>query len=122
MDDKTLKVSFPVCSTEVIVSEPTDGQRMALALSQNPTDRQSVVRLVRRVARVMENLMGQEQWDDVIEGGLISGDIEPNDLMGLVGDVLSFDWSLGVPEQTPAEDVPEQTLLPDRTPRVVSGG
>ena len=124
-DDKTLKVSFPVGDTgTVTVSQPTDGQRMALALSQNPTDRASMIRLVRRVARVMENLMGSEQWEEVVEYGLINGTLDPNDLMTLVSDVLTFDWTLGAKQEvpSPAPSEPAQPPVPDRTPRVVSGG
>jgi hypothetical protein len=122
MDD-TLKVSFPAGKFEVTVIEPTDGQRFALALSQNPNNRDGMIRLVRRVARVMESLMGPAQWDEVIENGLIHGDLEVGDLMQLVQDVLSFDWSAYAKNAVAEpEDATEPAAVKRPAPRVVSGG
>lgn len=124
MDDDTLKVAFPVGGSEVIVSRPTEGQMMALVLSRNPTTHEENVRFVRRIARVLESLMGAEQWDNVFEDQMISGAISASALGDLASDVINFDWTAhekSVTEPAAAPAAPQAE--PDRpAPRVVSGG
>lgn len=133
-DDKIMKVSFPVGTggAEVIVSRPTPAQAFVLALSRKPGDgadaAQDVQRLVRRIVRVMEQLMGRDAWDSVIEEGLITGTLAPDDLNQLVVDVLRFDWTLGVTDEVKeriVEEAKDPGYLPPSlrpAPRVVSGG
>lgn len=130
-DDKIMKVSFPVGTggAEVIVSRPTPAQAFVLALSRKPGDGATadMERLVRRITRVMEQLMGQETWIAVIEEGLITGTLAPEDLSQLTVDVLRFDWTLGAAAKEAVEIIVQDVSPPEPepvrpAPRVVSGG
>lgn len=123
MDD-TLKVEFPMGDVKIVVSEPTEGQLFALALSRTSKDADRA-RLVQRLIRVLEMLTGPEQWYDVIEEGLISGTLTPESLVKLASDVFEFDWKA----HRPAAPVPAAVNRPNTDvtdsasgPRVVSGG
>lgn len=126
MDDtKKLKAEFPIGKSAVIVTEPAPGQMFVLALSRKPApdDQEGREKLVRRLLRVLEALIGEQQWYDVVEEGMITEEISPDDLMKLAGDVMKFNWSehrtAETMEQAPElEDIPE----PARQPRIVSGG
>lgn len=120
MDD--MRVEFPVTDTvSVTVTRPTEGQMLALALSRKPEAREDQMRLVRRLARILEALMGQEQWDDVFEGKMIAGEIPAQALSDLAQAVLSFDWAAASTPEPLSEPVAADTpALP--APRVVSGG
>lgn len=122
MDDNAVKVAFPVGNTEVIVTRPTTGQAMALALSREPRNESEMVRLARRLARVLESVMGSDQWTDVFEAGMIDGTIPPEALGSLAADIIGFDWdSVRGPEtvaDTGGTDTPEPVKRPE--PRIVS--
>lgn len=129
MDDNQIKVSFPLGSGdfEVMASRPTEGQMFVLALSRKPADNdpQGQFKMVQRVTRVMESLVGAEQWSR-IEDALLTGEITVMELMSLVGSIMKFDWTLGAQEETAtlSEFVPQTPVVakPERQPRVVSGG
>lgn len=124
MDDREVKVSFPVGGTEVIVTRPTQEQIVVLALSKPPSkdDPKALLRLVKRVTGVMEAVMGSEQWDSVVEDGLICGTLKVSELFDLVQDVITFDWTLGVPQGGVPVEQEHTAPEPKRGPRVVSGG
>lgn len=127
MDDNQIKVSFPLGSgdLEVMASRPTEGQMFVLALSRKPTndDKQGQFRMIQRVTRVMESLVGPDQWS-MIEDALMADEITVMELMSLVGSIMQFDWSLGVQEEPATEPAPAPPVVvkPERAPRVVSGG
>lgn len=101
MDDNTrLKVEFPVGEFTVVVEQPTPEQLFVLALSRQPKTDQEQGRLVGRVVKVMERLLG-DQWYDVIESGLIDETLTVTQMMELVGDVLQFEWAKHAPEPDP---------------------
>lgn len=122
MDDK-LKVEFPVGDLKIVVSEPTEGQQFALALSRTSSDGDRT-RLVQRLLRVLESLVGPEQWYDVIETALIEGAMSPEQLVKLGGDVVSFPWHKHrKPVDVPAPDLEGIPATGNAAgPRVVSGG
>lgn len=126
MDD-TLKVEFPLGDFKIVVSEPTDGQLFALALSRTSKDADRE-RLIRRLIRVLEMLTGPEQWYDIIEDALISGDLTPEALVKLASDVFEFPWKEHhKPQPAPAgtnlaPGEPLTEVVPASGPRVVSGG
>lgn len=124
-DDKKLKVEFPLGEFKIIVNEPTEGQLFALALSRTSKDSDRV-RLVTRLIRVLEALIGPEQWYDVIEDALLGGTMDPEAVVKLAADVFEFPWKdhhapQKVPSGThltPGEPLTE--VVPK--PRIVSGG
>lgn len=123
MDD-TLKVEFPVGDLKIVVSEPTEGQLFALALSRTSKDADRA-RLVQRLIRVLEALVGPQQWYEVIEDCLISGELAPEQLVKLASDVFEFDWKAHRPTApVPAPVHRPNTDVTDSAsgPRVISGG
>lgn len=96
MDDSSrLRAEFPLGTTAtVIVSQPTDGQLLVLALSRQPEahDEKGSLRLVRRLLSVVEALMGPDTWDRVVEDGLVSGSLSVADLMELIQSIMQFEW------------------------------
>lgn len=128
MDDNTLKVSFPLGdSTEVTVRQPTDGQALVLSLTRMPSesDVKAQHRVIQRIMRVVESLVGKEQWENVIEEGLLDGSLSVIELLELVQSIVTFDWTLGVKEKAPSQEVfhpaPLPEAVPVRGPRVITG-
>lgn len=110
MDDSPRpRAEFPLGTTAtVIVSQPTDGQLLVLALSRQPEahDEKGSLRLVRRLLSVVEALMGTDTWDQTVETGLVSGSLSVADLMELIQSIMQFEWK--APDPLPA---PEQELV-----------
>lgn len=123
MDD-TLKAEFPIGKATVIVSEPAPGQKFVLALSRVPEETDDVAkeRLMRRLLRVLEAIIGEQQWYDVVEDGLISLRIQPQDLFALALDVLQFDWAAHHAVKSTEEVSPPAGTEARPAPRIVSGG
>lgn len=96
MDDTRTQVEFPIGTTGkyVKVNEPTDAQRLVLALSRAPSgdNPKAQVSLVQRLFRVLEKLTG-EQWLSVIEDGLIDEEFTVQDVVGVIEQVVKFDWA-----------------------------
>jgi hypothetical protein len=125
MDDNKLKAEFPIGTSTVVVTEPSPGQMFVLALSRKPQsdDAASVEKVVRRLLRVLEALTGEQQWYEVIEEGMISGEITPEQLTRLAVEVVQFDWA--GPRPAAAETVLHDPSIDPVTrpaPRIVSGG
>jgi hypothetical protein len=125
MDDNKLKAEFPIGKRSVIVTEPAPGQMFVLALSRKPAPEDATGRekLVRRLLRVLEALIGEQQWYDVIEEGMIMEEITPDELVKLAGDVMQFNWAEHrdqEPEQASPDPFVEPVTRP--VPRIVSGG
>lgn len=130
MDDTSrTRVEFPIGTTNtyVTVKEPTDGQRLVLAISRAPKngDTEGGTALVRRLFRVLEALTGP-QWDSVIEDGLINEQFTVMDVVDLIEAVVRFDWAgartaPGGPDDwlQQAIDREEATQTPPPAPRVV---
>lgn len=119
MDDR-LKVEFPLGELKIIVSEPTQGQLFALSLSRTSHEG-GRVKAVYRALRVLELLVGPDQWE-IIEESMITGDTTPETLVKMTGDVFEFRWSdHKAPEDVP-DTSPEPPHAPPSAPRVVSGG
>lgn len=106
---------------KIVVSEPTDGQLFALALSRTSKDADRA-RLVQRLIRVLETLTGPEQWYDVIEDALIGGTVSPEQLVKLASDVFEFPWADHRKPVTAPANIEGIPAAPDAGPRVVSGG
>lgn len=125
MDDNTkLKAEFPIGPRTVVVTEPSSSQKFVLALSRKPADDdvEGREKLVRRLLRVLEALVGSDQWYDVIEDGMISEEISPEELVQLASQVLRFDWSAHHAPQALPEESPEPETETRPAPRIVSGG
>lgn len=122
MDDtQQLKAEFPLGDLKIVVSEPTPSQLFALGLSRKSSDADQA-HLVRRLCRVLEALTGPDQWYDVIEDGLISGEISPTQLIEMASAVLEFPWAdYRKPVATPI-DVVGTPAAPDAGPRIIPGG
>lgn len=110
MDDDTLKHRFRLGETgpHLEVSRPTESQLFVLALSRQSADGGERLRLVRRLMRVVEAVVGSSQWDDVIESRMIAGTLDPNDLVDFSQAVLGFDWAA----LAGAQEAPEPGPLP----------
>lgn len=119
MDDTRIQVEFPIRDTDhtFTVSRPTDGQMLVLGMSRQPTDGDSeaLARLTQRVFRVVEKVMGPEQWS-TLEFRLIDEEYSVSQVLGFVRQVVSFDWASVAPHQE--EDVKVDTAAP----RVVRRG
>lgn len=112
MDDE-LTHEFQIGPTgpKIKVKRPTAAQMFVLVLSRESGDPGEQVRLVKRLTRVLEALIGVPVWDSVIEEGMISGTIEPIALLDFTRDIIRFDWdayetSQQVAPQTLNDDVP----------------
>ncbi len=127
MDDtQRLSAAFPIGNTTVTVKEPTGAQLLVLSVSRAPKEGSETARLVRRMFRIMEGLMGQAQWDDVIEDGVASETLDETDLLQLVQDVIGFPWAehhKPQPTQEPdhSRDAAEVITEKRPTPHIVSG-
>lgn len=97
MDDTTrIQVEFPIRDTDhtFTVSQPTDGQMLVLGMSRQPADgdTEAMARLTQRIFRVVEKVMGPEQWS-TLEYRMIDGDYSVSQVLSFVQEVVSFDWS-----------------------------
>lgn len=120
-DNTTVKAEFPIGDSgkTVVVSRPTDQQMFLISLSRKPSTPAESRRLIQRLFGVLEMLMGEEQWYDVVEYGLMRSEFAPDDVFSLARDIMNFEWPTGTdnisPDSAPA--TPERPA-----PRLVSGG
>lgn len=111
MDDNTLRAQFTIGETTVIASQPTAEQMFVLQLTRQSSSAKEGVRTARRLVRILENLLGQDQWDDVMDAGLIGGTITVEQMMILAKEIFTFDWaSLAETEDVPARDSDDDAL------------
>lgn len=127
MDDNRTQVEFPVGKSGqfVKVKEPTDAQRLVLALSRVPAkgDVKGSLDLTKRVLRVLEVLAG-DQWFTVIEEGLLTEQFTVPDVVGVVEQVATFDWAgartaPGVPDDALQQAIDREEARQVPAPRVV---
>lgn len=120
MDDtQKLKAEFPLGELKIVVTEPSPGQLFALALSRNSTDT-DMERTVRRLVKVLEALIGPEQWYGVVEDALISGQVTPQQLLAMGGSVLEFPWNDHRAPDTVQPAKNPEPLPADPQPRIIS--
>lgn len=93
MDDNTLRAQFTIGETTVIASQPTAEQMFVLQLTRQSSSAKEGVRTARRLVRILETLLGQDQWDDVMDAGLIEGTITVEQMMILAKEIFTFDWA-----------------------------
>jgi hypothetical protein len=127
MDDDTLRVEFPLGDTTIVVTEPSDQQLFLLVLTRKPQDGDVAdsMKLVKRLFRVFEKIVGEDQWENVIEEGLLEARFTPNQVMQLISDVIRFPWSEhSKAVQTAAEEAAPVPVVEAKRPgpRIVSGG
>jgi hypothetical protein len=97
MDD-TMKHTFEIATDAgppltVTATRPTEAQMFVLALSRESVEGTERMRLIRRLMRVLELLIGQQQWDDVIETAMLEGRMAPTELAALAMRIFTFDWA-----------------------------
>jgi hypothetical protein len=114
MDDR-IRAEFPLGDKgrTVIVSEPTEGQVLVLAMASRPGG--SEMQMISRVVRVLETLTGAEQWE-IVEDSMISGEVSAREFLELVSSVLTFDW----PSHTTPAPAEKPSASP--APRIVPNG
>lgn len=110
MDDNTLRAQFTVGETTVIASQPTAEQMFVLQLTRQSSSAKEGVRTARRLVRILENLLGQDQWDDVMDAGLIGGTITVEQMMILAKEIFTFDWASLEKKDVPARDSDDDAL------------
>lgn len=127
MDDNTprLRAEFPLGgSLKIIASEPTPAQQLVLALTRAPKDGdgKAAARALRRLFSVMETLVGEDVWYEVIEDALITEQIDEGELVTFCQDVLSFDWAAHRKQAEPVtvEEAPAPAFT-RAAPRVIDG-
>lgn len=96
MDDTRLQVEFPIRDSDdtFTVSRPTDGQMLVLGMSRQPAegDTEALSNLTRRIFRVVEKVMGPDQWS-TLEDRMIEGVYSVSQVLSFVHDVVSFGWA-----------------------------
>ena len=127
MDDTTrIQVEFPIRDTDhtFTVNRPTDGQMLMLSLSRQPTDGDSeaLTQLTQRVFRVVEKLMGPEQWR-TLEYRMADEEYSAPQVISFVRAIVSFDWSGAEAGERPTVESPDRDVKVDTmAPRVVRRG
>lgn len=110
MDDTARPTAeFTFAGNTLTIMEPTDSQRLVLALSKQPAenDTDGMARLVRRLASVLESLMGAKQWEDGIEEPMIRGEADPKEFTEFALRVITHDFRATVDEPSD-EPTPEE--------------
>lgn len=92
-DNTTLRAEFIIAGHTVTASQPTGEQMFVLQLTRQAQSAKEGVRTARRLVRILEALLGPDQWDSVMEEGLISGAIQVSQMMDLAMAIFSYDWS-----------------------------
>lgn len=135
MDDTTrIQVEFTVRGSDdtFTVSRPTDGQLLVLAMSRRPVegDGEALARLTQRIFRVVEKVMGPEQWG-ILEYRMIDGDYSVSQVLSFVQQVVAFDWAGAaageqlqetLDREWPSEKKPVNEPVGHGAPRVIRRG
>lgn len=135
MDDTTrIQVEFPIRDTDhtFTVNRPTDGQLLMLSLSRQPTDGDSeaLTQLTQRVFRVVEKLMGPEQWR-TLGYRMADEEYSASQVISFVRAIVSFDWSGAeageqlqetLDREWPSEKKPVTEPVDTMAPRVIRRG
>lgn len=92
-DNTTLRAEFTIGDHKVTAAHPTGEQLFVLQLTRQAQSAKEGVRTARRLVRILEALLGQDQWDSVMEAGLIDGSITVEQMMELAREIFGFNWS-----------------------------
>lgn len=92
-DNTTLRAEFIIAGHTVTATQPTGEQLFVLQLTRQAQSAKEGVRTSRRLVAILETLLGTEQWDSVIEHGLINGTITVKQMMDLAWSIFAHDWS-----------------------------
>lgn len=98
-----MSAQFKLGERTLTVKRPTDAQMMVLLMSRKPTDGDvaTATRLVEKVFRILENVVGADVYYDVIEAGLINSEFTHTQVLELVSGVITYDWDApAVTEET----------------------
>ena len=107
----------------VTAPRPTEAQMFVLALSREGGEGTERMRLIRRLMRVLELLIGQQQWDNVIETAMLDGRMAPTELAALAMRIFTFDWaSLEKAQDTPAPFREEEGEYEDAIANSIANG
>ena len=110
-------------SLTITATRPTEAQMFVLALSRESVEGAERMRLIRRLMRVLELLIGQQQWDNVIETAMLDGRMAPTELAALAMRIFTFDWaSLEKAQDTPAPLREEEGEYEDAIANSIANG
>lgn len=111
MDDtQRTQLIFEFNGGEITVSQPTEGQLFTLtALHRDGNDTAGHMKVIRRMFRVVEHLVSEEAYEG-IEEAMISGEVTPLEVVGLIESIFSTDWTAAAaPEPAAPAPVPMPT-------------
>jgi hypothetical protein len=103
MDDSTrLKAQFPLGDTgdTFVVMRPTEGQLLMLAISREPSTKDDLGPLIRRMFSIMRKVMGAQEWQR-LEDAMIDETYTVTELLNFVQEVVTFRWSDHSPDTIP---------------------
>lgn len=130
MDDSTrLKAQFPLGDSgdTFLVTQPTEGQLLMLAISREPGTGDDLGPLIRRMFAIMRKVMSQDEWQR-LEDAMIDEKYTVTELLNFVQEVVTFRWSDHSrdtvplpPTPAPANVITQEGAAVRPAPRVVSG-
>lgn len=105
MDDtQRTQLIFDFNGGEITVSQPTEGQLFTLtALHKDGHDTANQMKVIRRMFRVLEHLISEEDYD-AIEEHMIDGSLTPYQVVELIQQIFSTDWVKAPGEEVPAPE------------------
>lgn len=125
MDDElTLRVAFPIGDDgeTITLREPSGSQIFTLSMIKTEASEAAMAKQVRRVFMIIEKLAGPDEWDK-LQDGMADERFTVMDTLGLINDLVRFDWKGAQPDRGPVEADPEPEPQPARpVPRVVGHG
>lgn len=114
-DNTTLRAEFTIAGHTVTATQPTGEQLFVLQLTRQAQSAKEGVRTARRLTMILESLLGTDQWDSVIERGLIDGSISVKQMMELAWSIFAHDWS-AEPKPKPKPETVNVTTYQDPQP------
>lgn len=112
-DNTTLRAEFTIAGHKVTATQPTGEQIFVLQLTRQAQSTKEGVRTARRLTMILESLLGTDQWDSIIEQGLIDGSISVKQMMELAWSIFAHDWSA---EPKPEPETVNVTTYQDPQP------
>lgn len=123
MDDElTLRVAFPMGSTgeTITLRQPSGAQIFTLSMIKTEASEDAMAKQVRRMFLIIEKLAGPDEWDRLMNG-MADERFSLEDTLGLIQDLIRFDWRSAQPDPGPVTAVPEPEASRP-APRVVGHG